>query len=46
MFAENTLSSALAAIESGLLEEACAIARDRVTRDTLDVDFHLGCAPY
>lgn len=44
MSSDTNLERARAAIESGLLEEASAIARDRETRDTVDVDVHLGWA--
>lgn len=44
MNSANTLARARAAIESGLIEEASVIARDRDTRDTVDVNVHLGWA--
>lgn len=41
---DTNLERARAAIESGLIEEASAIARERDTRNTVDVDVHLGWA--
>ena len=42
MSSDPSLLRARAAIESGLIDEASTIARDRDTRDTVDVDLHLG----
>lgn len=44
MASANSLERARAAIESGLIDEASSLAHDRETRDTVDVELHLGWA--